>query len=110
MHIFDFLNAREIDPIEEFYRIELLLTENSIPYILHNKISLKEWLNKEAFRDISIRRSFTDIDDLLQGINVYDSKRHFKFIDTEECYNQLYLYCETLLNIFSYCCPVKVTT
>ena len=101
MHIFDFLNTREIDPIKEFNRIELLLNETSIPYVLHNKISLKEWLNKEAFRDISIRRSFTDIDDLLQGIDVYDSKRHLKFTDIEECYGQLYLYCESLLNIFS---------
>jgi len=106
MHISEILKAQKIDPVEEFNRIEFLLNENSIPYGLYDLISLKLWINKNTFRNLNIRDRYTDIDDMLKNIGIYNSISQFNY-DTEcledpnKCFEKLYLYCEVLLNIIS---------
>lgn len=106
MHFYEVLKSRKIDPIEEFNRVESLLNEETIPYGFRVLISLKKWLDKTTFRDLKSRDSFTSIDDMLKGLEIYDSKLKFNFDDeccgnNDKCFERLYLYCEILLNIFS---------
>ena len=99
MHISDVLKARKIDPVEEFNRIELLLNEKKVQFHCCLRGSLKQWLNEKTFRNLPIRSRFTDIDDLMKGIDVYDSNLHLQIDDSGDFFQKLYLYFEVLLNV-----------
>ena len=101
MHITEVLKNRKIDPVEEFNRIELLLNEKSVLFHRCVRGPLKTWLNEKAFRNLPIRGSFTDIDDMMKGIGVYNSDFHLQIDESGEFFPKLYLYCEVLLNIIS---------
>ena len=89
-NLYVILNKSGLDFRMEFKRLLYLFREQKCVYEFLTPYTAKEFIDKEYFRQLSIRRSYTSVDDLesdlFQNVNEYNV--------TDE---NLYLYCEFLI-------------